>query len=165
MKRKTITYVIVVIVAYYFFSVFFTKNGQFIQYSFSHSHSKKESIEKEIFLTDKLDVLFLKDSADIVKNNFDIWLDKSITTKRYGLLPIKFSSESNKFCSINIDFKEKADDTIRKYVSYKIKDEEYNKNVMRTLSVKKGGKIKIDFYFKKRLVSSIEVKIPVVFQS
>lgn len=160
MNRKIIIYVLLVIGVYYFFSVFFTKNGQFIQYSFSHSRSKKESVEKEIFITDKLDVLFIKDSADIVKNNFDIWLDKSITTKRYGLLPIKFSSESNRFYSINIDFKEKADDTIREYISYKIKDEEYSETVMRTLSVKKGEKLKVNFYFREQLQSVIEIKIP-----
>ena len=160
MKRKTLIYVLLVIVAYYFFSVFFTKNGQFIQYYFSYSYNKKESLKKEIFITDKLNVLFLKDSADIVKNNFDIWLDKSITTKRYGLLPIKFSSENNKFYSLNIVFKEKTNDTIREYVSYKIKDEEYIETVMRTLRVKKGEKMKVDFYFKEQLFSVIEIRVP-----
>jgi hypothetical protein len=47
MKRKTIIYILIVIAAYYFLSVYLTKNGQFIQYFFSNSNSKKESIEKK----------------------------------------------------------------------------------------------------------------------
>ncbi|MFW0739981.1 hypothetical protein [Flavobacterium sp. T12S277] len=160
MNRKTIIYVLLVIVAYYFFSVFFTKNGQFIQYSFSYSLSKKESIEKEIFITDKLDILFLKDSTDLVKKNFDIWLDKSITTKRYGLLPIKFSSENNRFNSININFKSGVSDTIRNAFFYKIHNEPYRQYEMTSVDVKKGTKIKVGFYFNKKLISKIEIVIP-----
>lgn len=160
MNRKTIIYVLLVIVAYYFFSVFFTKNGQFVQYYFSYSDSKKESVEKEIFITDKLDVIFLKDSADIVKKNFDIWLDRSITTKQYGFLPIRFSYENNDFNSININLKNETDKITRENIYYEFKNEKYSETEMRTLNVKKGDKIKLDFYFKKRLVSVAEIKIP-----
>jgi hypothetical protein len=160
MKRKTIIYILSVIAVYYFLSVYFTKNGQFIQYYFSNSDSKKESVEKEIFITDELNVLYLKDSADIVKKNFDIWLDKKIMTRRFGFLPIKVSTEKVNFYSCNINFKPNAANFIKDNISYRFNNEEYTEFEMGTLEVKKGKKIKVDFYFKKKLVSVIEVKIP-----
>ncbi|WP_166921307.1 hypothetical protein [Flavobacterium poyangense] len=158
--RKVIIFVIISIIFYYFFSVFFSKNGQFIQYFFSYSDSKKESIKKEIFLTDKLNVLVIKDSANIIKNNFNIWLDKSIITKQYGFLPIRFQSENNNFNSININLKPDVNDDFKKRISYKINGDSYKQYEMRSINVKRGEKVKVEFYFNKNLISIIKIVIP-----
>ncbi|GIQ61314.1 hypothetical protein Flavo103_44490 [Flavobacterium collinsii] len=158
--KKTIIYILITVIIYYFLSIFFSKNSQFVQYFFSHSDSKMESIKKEIFLTDKLNILFIGDSSGFVKRNFDIWLDKSIITKQYGFLPIRLNSENKEIYSLNITLKKNISNILKEKVFYRIMDNEYNTYTIRTLNFKKGERIKVDFFLDKSLISKSEIIIP-----
>jgi hypothetical protein len=163
MKRKTIIYIGLVIASYYFLSVCFTKNGQFIQYYHSNSNSKKESKEKGIFITDNLKISILKDSASIIKNSFDIWIDNKEVTRKYGILPfICITSLDKSYRSFNINFKENLDENLKDNIMLKINNGDFMGNyTITTQYVNPKDVVIVDFYIRDKKTSFGQIKVDV----
>jgi hypothetical protein len=163
MKIKTIIYVLLVIATYYFLSVYFTKNGQFIQHYHSNSDSKKESKEKDIFITDNLKISILKDSASIIKNSFDIWIDNKEVTRQYGILPfIRITSLDKSLKGFNINFKENLSQNFKDNILMKINNGELMGNyTIMTQYVNPKGIVVVDFYMKDKKNSFGQIKVKV----
>jgi len=162
MKKKTIIYILAIFASYYFLSVHFTKNGQFIQYYHSNSDSKNESKEKDIFITDKVKILILKDSLNIIKNSFDIWIDNREITKQFGILPISITSLDKSFKSFNINFKEDLNKDMKDKILLKINNGDFMGNyTITTQCVSPKDIFVIDFYIKDMKNSFGQIKVDV----
>lgn len=133
-------------IIYYYGSIFFSKNGQFVHYNFSYSNDIEESWEKGLFLTDTPIVIISKDSANLIKNGFDFWIDKSETTKSYGLLPFGFTTVNDRVKSLNINFKDKSNKSSDKTIFIKIGDELMDWTIIGSQSVPIGDTVRIDFF-------------------
>lgn len=133
-------------IIYYYGSIFFSKNGLFVHYNFSYSNDIEESREKGLFLTDTPIVIISKDSANLIKNGFDFWIDKSETTKSYGLLPFGFTTVNDRVKSLNINFKDKSNKSSDKTIFIKIGDELMDWTIIGSQSVPIGDTVRIDFF-------------------
>lgn len=147
---KKIKYIIIsalILVFYCYGSRFFSKNGQFIQYYSSYSNSKNESKEKGIYLTDKVDLRILKDSIGIIKNSFDIWLDKIEVSEQYGFLPLRYTYEKKTGKNLEIHFKNEINEELKNDIQLKINGGELVGNYsLLSVFVKPKDTIKVDFY-------------------
>ena len=158
---KYIFLVFTVCVLYYFFSVYFSKNGQFIHFYQNNSNSIKLSKESDFFYKDNLTVTIIKDSTNIAQESFDIWVDRNIITEQYGFLPIRFSHEDVKKKVLNINFKEELDKKLKENVKIKF---DRHENFMGMYSimpiyVNNIDAVHVDFYLKNRINKFGSIKI------
>lgn len=119
MKKKFCISIILVIL-YYFLSIFLSKNGQFFQYNRIISLDEEQSKYNKTLLKNNFDDFIIKDSLDILKSDFTMWIDKNKYKCYLGFLPIYITRIESDSYYFNI----KKNDLSTENISVKVNDSE-----------------------------------------
>ena len=149
---KIIIGIVLLSVLYYFISIYLSKSGQFVHGHSSYSISKSMSKEKGLFLTDKINYNVIKDSAGIVKNSLDVWIDRMEITRIYGILPIEYTFENTKAKNLEIEFKDNIDPLLEQNMLITLnKGDKKDKYSILAIGLRNNADtiIHIDFYYNR----------------
>ena len=131
-----------------------------MHYYFSYSSSKVESKRKGLYVTDKVNVRILGDSVNLIRESFDIWIDKCEITEQYGFLPIRYTYEDKNFKNLEIKFKDGLSEDFKNNILLKINNGDFVGNYsIPQITITPNDTVRIDFYkkFSKRKFSSAEI--------
>ena len=134
---------------YYSLSIWLSKNNQFIQYRLKRSSSIIESKNEGVFIGEiNLNDCNSENNKIKIENNFEIWFEKSVMLKSYGIIPFEHLVELGGEITLRVEER-----LINSDIVFSVNDSErYLSSVRSSFRLKKNVDVKIEFFQNEQLI-------------